>query len=299
MRFVGVFLILISLLIGDSSCQKEIKLQSPNSFKVIKQIIVKDTSTPFSKDTFLLCNFSYDASKRLSVFEEYSYVPNNVLFSKTIFSHSYLGADTLPSTIFITYTQFSPSMPARTVYDTLFLTYQDGVIAKDSSSSSDFYGLIYDVYNFTKITVNHYKVKYKTYHSVFGISQDSFSVYANWVNGNLLREVDTLGGFAINDFEFSFDNHHNPFRAAFPRIPTPTIRYNPSGDPFIFGPLYLKSFATSSANNTVTRKNNLFTNELTTCNYTYGPDGLPESALRTHSGATGAIEKYIFIYMNL
>lgn len=297
--YFGVLLIIVSVVFFPS-CSREADWNSQEIVNIdstlIDQIVVLDT-TPIQIDTLLKCKFSYDEYKRLHTYEENSYLSNNFLYYKTTFRNFYSNSDTLPQIVFIKNVQYNNNIPNSISYDTLFLSYQDGFVVRDSSSRIESGELGYNVYTFSRQSDWVFKVKYKIYAPGFGITEDSLAVFANWQNGNLIQEIDSLNGAPINDFRFSYDNKPNPFHKAFLKIPTPGVRFWPLGDPFIFGPLYSKFYATSSRNNLVSQRD-IYNNSIapTSYNLIYGTNGLPQSAFRYISSAPLSVQKYIYQY---
>ncbi|HEY6064140.1 MAG TPA: hypothetical protein VIV35_11055, partial [Chitinophagaceae bacterium] len=294
----------ITFLLLISSCNKTgNNLTNPvtNDSLTIQQILIFDTSI-YTYDTLLKCKFAYDGNKRIDYFEETSYTTQggNNLSMKTTFKNLYIGSDTLPQIIFIDILLYNNNPTNAHMFDTLFLTYQNGIVVRDSSSRIQSGNLAYSVFTFLKLNNSNYKVNYKSYTPGFGFANDSFFVFTNLQNGNLIQEIDTLHGFPVNNFEYLYDNKPNPFKNIFPKIPTPVVGYdhNYGGDVFIFGPIYSSYYATSSVNNMISADNHRYIGEIANYNITYGVNGLPQTAICTHT-SSNSVQKYVYQYTHL
>lgn len=290
------------LLICFSSCQKEIvwklnnRTQSDSIF--IKSVFIIDTVSFGDRDTIFKFLFDYDDVGRISRIKEYgSYesMANTYRFQSDI-KFTYLGSDTLPSVLYIV------SSFNLTVFDTVYLTYNNGVIIKDSSA----YGILgapasFVLFSFRELGNNRIQGSYID--STIGVSalRNNVNSSINWQSGNLLSEKDTfiytmpVSSF-IEDKEYTYDQKPNPLRKAL--LNFPMIAYystNSNSLTMAQGCWYLKSFFTKSVNNILTETRNPG-NEVTTWDYTYKPNGLPKKAIRYRGGT---MYKFIYNYINL
>jgi hypothetical protein len=303
MRLIFCICAVLCFVMTNYSCHKENQGSTANAAEsdsiYIKSIIVIDTAWFGDRDTLFKFYFEYDGSKRISQLKEFgSYDrPTNLFWFKSDVKFTYFGADTLPSVL------YSRSSYYADFFDTVYLTYNNGTIIKDSSacglqgSPPSFFRS-----NFQDIGGNRLQVM--TIDSTQGFPSDmkTASSYVNWVGGNLISEKDTVwvhsmpGIYRLDNKNYIYDQHPNPLRRVLLRFPT-TVNYS-NWITMSNGSTYLKNFASSSVNNFLTEANSIGLNsiDIVTWNYTYRANGLPEKAIR-QSGS--AMYKFIYTYTAL
>lgn len=277
------------------SCQREViedsQVQNQNDSVYIKSLVILDSFVLSANDTAFKFFFDYDSQKRLNRLREFHYVSNTIDFTSDV-RFSYSGNDTLPSVLYV-YSIYS--LP---VYDTVYLSYNNGKIVKDSSA----YGTpgspkSFVKFDFLQVSNNLYTGSYID--SVFGFqaSRTTLNSNVNWQNGNMVAEKDTIqyvsGPTYFQSKDYTYDQNPNPLRKAMLNFPTTGFYFNTTS--MAHGNLYLKAFVNNSANNILTEIYNPG-NELTTWVYTYGANGLPKISIRQRASR---LRKVIYDYTSL
>lgn len=252
--------------------------RTQNDSVYIKSLFVLDSSRSNYRDTVLKFYFEYDANKRISQISEFRWedATNNFKFSSEV-NFSYQGLDTLPSMLLTTIRYNS------VLYDTIYLTYSNGRIIRDSSA----YGIpgspkSYVLFNFRQLNNNVFESNFIDSVNGFVAYRERAYSFVNWQNGNLLSERDTFGfdtpptGFA-QSMDYTYDQRPNPLRKAFLNFPSQP--FNSRALTMAHGNWYLKFFANRSANNILTERYNPG-NDFVSWNYTYGSNGMPQKAIR-------------------
>lgn len=283
----------IILIAYFSSCQKEIdfnsntKIQSDSIY--IKSFYILDSLRPPGQDTVLKFLFDYDNQKRIGRLREYhyDYPVNPVNFTSDV-RYSYAGNDTLPSILYSYAYYFAP------VYDTVYLSYSNGQILRDSSA----YGVpgsprSFVRYNFQQVNSSSYTGSYIDSVVGFQATVKTVNSFVNWQQGNLVAEKDTIhftgGPDNVQSKDYTYDQKINPLRKAVLNFPITAFYFNTFT--MAHGNSYLKAFVNNSANNILTETISPGF-DLVTWSYLYTSNGLPKSATRKVSGSVYKIYYY-------
>ncbi|MBL7749664.1 MAG: hypothetical protein JNM19_19660 [Chitinophagaceae bacterium] len=282
--------IVLLMLFGFTSCQREVDgTLTPESFtdSSISRIVVLDTTTFASGlDTAQTIEFLYDGSGRLITFHSVYYNPGvsgaGRFNADEEIRYQYTGADTLPAKLFSKYTDIAGG---TTDYDTSFLTYSGGMVARDSFFSAP----DYVVAEFNKLSENRYKVFHKINNGMGGQVIDTAYINLTYQNGNLIKEVDSLwlpgGGWTVTSMNVMYDNKPNPLRSISIPYPAPFNQFYLSG-------IGVAPLSNRSMNNELSEMNSIGTFVLL-LSYQYGPTGLPK-IIRDDNGL-----KFFYFYKML
>ncbi len=282
--------IVLLMLFGFTSCQREVDgTLTPESFtdSSISRIVVLDTTTFASGlDTAQTIEFLYDGSGRLITFHSVYYNPGvsgaGRFNADEEIRYQYTGADTLPAKLFSKYTDIAGG---TTDYDTSFLTYSGGMVARDSFFSAP----DYVVAEFNKLSENRYKVFHKINNGMGGQIIDTAYINLTYQNGNLTKEVDSLwlpgGGWTVTSMNVMYDNKPNPLRPIAIPYPAPFNQFYLSG-------IGVAPLSNKSMNNEISEVNNVGT-YLELFTYQYGPTDLPK-IVRDNNGL-----KFFYFYKML
>lgn len=258
----------------------------------LKMVISLDTSKPSGADTSIKYVFTYDAQKRLEqvlIFEYYPGTPG-VRFEH-LEKRFYSGSDTLPYKM-VTYFDDAPTSAS---IDTIYFTYHNGVLIKDSIIS--YQGTRLDdvsTTTFHQLANNRLYAIRKVESDGILVSRDSLTSTQTWQNGNLRSQQDTLflpGGIHTWDFQREFDNNPNPLRRT--TLPYPMV----NDDYWIGWDLVLAGAKTNNNEIGSTWKaDNTLYYEIAGL-YQYRTDGYPV-ILRADDSGNGEY-KMFFIYQKL
>jgi hypothetical protein len=192
-----------------------------NDSAYVKMMVNFDTSFPSGLDTADVYQFFYDSQKRLIEVRSFFYEPGIIGGTLGYYEKRfYNGNDTLPYKL----AQFWKDVFTNDQIDTVFLTYQNGVIVKDSVkfySGSQPYETIVNRYK--ALSGGRVSVSSHNWQNLGIDFSDSAISYQTWVNGNLTTQKDTsfLPSSWTNEFSWQYDNHPNPFyRIALPYLTT-------------------------------------------------------------------------------
>ncbi|HUR65310.1 MAG TPA: hypothetical protein VMZ03_03085 [Chitinophagaceae bacterium] len=270
MRFFTIPVLLECIVLFFSSCQKEVDWSDPVAGQdsiYMKKYIVIDTTEPSGADTIRIFDFNYNAQKRLSGYIHTIYTPGISgparIRAILTYSYTYPGSDTLPSRIIENINDLL--IPSNNITDTFYYFYQNGMVIKDSSGNAS----EYFVDEIMKLSPTRTLLRQQNLVPPFGLSTDTTYIYTSWLNGNLVRETDSLwmpslGFYDITDNTVNYDNKPNPFR----RLVLPyTIPYNND----IFG-TSLEGIAPPTLNNIIFFDQDGST---LTSRYQYRADGYP------------------------
>jgi hypothetical protein len=230
-------LVILLLLVGFSSCQKEIDWGLVERPQVDSTIIWKyiefDTTLPSGVDTISIYTFEYDNSSRLISFKKLdkdNSAPPSMLFPYfRNTTYSYNANDTLPFKVITTYRDFLDNNGN----DTTYLFYANGLVIRDSTRS-----IVFDItgFSFPSISVNHYVVNgneiVATHYRDLTLNPSSWppacpgtTIYQQTVlNGNIISETGNFSdcsGIGESYFNATYDNKPNPFYSL--RIPYPVL----------------------------------------------------------------------------
>ena len=287
MRTVAGFLVVVSYIVGFTSCQKEIDgglTNNPQSDSVISKIIILDTTFSSGLDTFHVGNFIYDANGRLSKALGTAYNSGvsgpGRIFSDEVITYHYTGNQTLPFKIVNNYTEYSP---ASVTDDTSYLTYTNGYISTDSFTSSIGY---YRTNVFNKLSNSRYRMYTRIDNGIGGQSIDTSYINVDIQNGNLMKETDSVwlpgGTWVVLSMTMTYDTKINPGKPFSLPYPAPYYQYIP-------GNVSIHAFSLQDENN-VTKQTDQFGNVQLSLTYEYNNAGLPKIA-REVSGL-----KYFYYY---
>ncbi len=216
MRKIFPCLLLLSILTGIVSCQKEIDGELPerttSDSTDLARVIALDTTQVAPRDTFYKIEYSYDAQKRkaLEVFTEYD---NPTMTADVwIYRYYYQNNDTLPYKVTERYQGSADSI-------SFYLTYTNGFITKDSTMNHSFpYSF---VLYFSELPGSRYLKKVVNYDLVNNITtvQDSTIYTRSVVNGNRVSGLDSTWATPVGtpllmnatSTQFAFDSKPNPF----------------------------------------------------------------------------------------
>ncbi|MEO8404958.1 MAG: hypothetical protein ABI480_10190 [Chitinophagaceae bacterium] len=215
----------------------------------LKMIIGIDTAFANGIDTSDKYLFQYDASKRLTFIDIYEYEPGQagVQYHDNE-QRFYNGTDTLPYKV-VYYVDDHPTLDD---IDTVYLTYQNGVIIKDSSISVQGAGNPVRYISVRKYKLLHGMLINANIYSLVGSSlvlTDSITSGQTYLNNNLVHQQDTLfgsGGNEIWDITRAYDNHPSPLQRI--SLPFPIYNYG-----FHLAENSFLQFAKSVNNETVTQ----------------------------------------------
>lgn len=221
MKGIFVFLIGVLLLMGFSSCQKEVDgsiagiVASDTVF--LKRYVELDTTLVSGSDTTLIRDFQYDASKRIFKVVQQSIDHVHSISSFTEYIYFYNGASANPSMMIDYYFEIVP----YTIDTTWFFYDASGQLIKDTS-----------VENFLAPTPYLYRRGSATYtnsgnntfiqagSTIFtnippSISVHQGTVFKTYSNGNIITQTDTSGpGNSIvnsGSYMMTYDAMKNPF----------------------------------------------------------------------------------------
>jgi hypothetical protein len=289
-RSFSVLAVLVVLLL--TSCQQEpddvILSPSPNTVdnsSYLKTIVSLDTSLPAGQDTSFVYHFLYDSQKRLVEIRGFDYETGLTEENEKRF---YNGNDTLPYKV-VFYLEETP--PFADQIDTIYLTYQNGVIIKDSViqySGTQRHTPI--VSYFRPLSANRWYISRYFQNPGGPVFKDSVVGNLTWANGNLISQKDTTFQPLLNQWSSSaqYDNHPNPFyryTLAYPFVSVFFMtRY----------PLFDQRTRNNQTSLTVTSNGTL--SSQAQINYQYRSDGYPVSM--TISGL-GDTLKDLYFYQKL
>jgi hypothetical protein len=290
MKTVGGFLVVVSFVVGFSSCQKEIDwgLNTPTQGdSVISKFIILDTTFATGLDTSFVGTFTYDASGRLSkgfsTFYNTGVSGPGRFYADQEITYQYSGTQTLPVKLVSEYIEYSP---ASVTNDTSYLIYTNGYISTDSFTSSIGY---YRTNVFNKLSNSRYRMYTRIDNGIGGQSIDTSYINLDIQNGNLMKETDSVwlpgGTWAVLSMTMTYDTKINPAKPFSLPLPAPYYQYVP-------GNVSIHAFSLQDENN-VTKQTDQFGNVLSSLTYEYNNAGLPKIA-RDVSGF-----KYLYFYKKL
>lgn len=199
-----------------SSCQPDLDFTNPpsspgNDSTYLKMVVLFDTSFPSGLDTQTKYTFQYDAQKRVQLIKVFEYDPGTVGYQYESFERRYYtGNDTLPYKVVLYYDMLTEPVP-----DTIFLTYQNGLVVRDSTvwRSGIYAGT--SVLSFTSIASNRLLTIRRTRYSTGVEEVDSVISVQNRQNGNLVGGIDSVWmanspGESVLAYQYEFDNHPDP-----------------------------------------------------------------------------------------
>lgn len=293
MKYVLSVLFIFSVLLLVS-CQQEpddvILSPSPSGVDdstFLAAVVELDTTYPLGLDTSGISYFLYDSQKRLVQVRRLYYEPGAV--GGTLDSYEkrfYTGNDTLPYKL----AHYMEDAPTNDEIDTVFLTYQNGVIIKDSV-------LFYEGSQLSSTVIHRFKVLSGSRVSVTAHRRipgqpdfyDSVISHQTWINGNLAAQKDTTFASPYWGFNFSYqyDNNPNPLLRFALTYPMTNYMHN-IGD-------YSDFFARLSINNETGWSEEYTGGQLNhvELSYQYRADGYP---LILRDKALGEPYKLLFIY---
>jgi hypothetical protein len=296
MKVVSGILIVVSFIVGFSSCQKEVDWSLPNNPQsadtiLIKSVIYLDTTKASGLDTMYKTQFTYDNAKRLvnSFSAEYYYSPPSPPGMTTFnYDFFYNGNSKHPFKQIITQGSLAP-------YHS-FLTYNNSnFIIKDSSFSIVTPSTV-TIQSYATTASGGFVMVFKEKDLASGIVTDRDSItYRRVITaGNILSGVDsshhpTLGLSTIN-YAYNYDNKTNPFLSlvsAYPYL----------GPYFFTGDGYILPVGRNNATSfSETYFDGVNTNQTSgTVNYIYRSDGLPLTGRIT---GHPDVNKVLFSYYN-
>lgn len=215
MKTVVGFLVAVSFVVGFSSCQKEINWGLNNSTQgdssFLTKFILLDTTLPAGSDTVQKIFFTYDNAKRLS--RIHLYIVGSI--DTAIYDFSYTGNETAPHMMINKQTGYNG--PGTYFIDSIFYSWNNGIVVKDSSIQWVYPGNTHDatfVRNFilagtlTKI----YEREYVYIGAVFTlINFDSAFYNVSYTSGNLSSQNKVDGAAAFyNSVQATYDTKNNP-----------------------------------------------------------------------------------------
>ncbi|MCW3091750.1 MAG: hypothetical protein JWP81_2819 [Ferruginibacter sp.] len=170
-----------------------------------------DTTAFAPFDTISKTLFYYDNVKRNTGID-LSYYDNGVLSPqqyKSLFFYN--GNDSLPFKKIVT-SPFLLNTDSRFYEIEQFYFYTNSRLTKDSSiqiSGSTPHTIVTN-YDYNNLGIIQTSTSYDTAPLPVYTKTDTF--YLQRVNGNIVKQIDTaFGYFSVNSFEFTYDNHPNPF----------------------------------------------------------------------------------------
>lgn len=261
--------------------------------------IVGYDSAVFHIDTVIRIYFTYDNDKRINTVREEIYQSNTTNLSYAVdYRYEYTGADTLPKKVFTKWiNHLGTAIPS---YDTAFLTYDNDIIVKDSASIGGAVGgFYYYVINLTRTANQLYRFEGRDHDPSQNIWV-SRRLFVNWVNGNLVQEIDSnyhaaTNTWYMNTANYQYDNHPNPLRRAMFRFPSHNFRR--SVNPFTaMGPHLLSAYWLNTTNNVTRDEYSAINPQVVNWTYTYRANGFPRTALRHY---VNSYRKFLFHYTDL
>lgn len=282
------------------SCQQEpddvLREESPTEINdsdsdstYLSAIVSLDITNPSAPDTLGIAHFIYDGQKRLEEIRDFEYnngIPGDIAHFEKRF---YNGNDTLPYKIVAFSDRVSPS---EDIIDTVFLTYQNGIVIADSVIAyigSQKYSTTANY--FKRLSSNRWSAK--LYHQPVNGSAliDTLTCYQEWSNGNLISQKDTVFTLPLSDWSETsqYDNHPNPFNRIL--VPYPWINY------FFIGTYLFLIEETRTINNEISVNSSSGTFQSQgQIFYQYRSDGYPISRIYSNIGDT---YKELLIYQKL
>lgn len=293
---------LLGIVIVFISCQKEVSEELP----VVPQppdppATIKDSTlltqfvgfyTTGNMDTFVKATIAYDALKRISMISMIFPDDPGDFDEEKFF---YNGNDTLPYKM----TKFWDG----DVHDTLFLTYENGKIIKDSLVVWELYlgnhSLSYvETFTFEQLGSNRYFVRRNVYGEsdlLNPVSGDSTYCIRNIQDGNVISGKDSVydyGSQTLIEYTYqkSFDDKKNPLRRL-------TLPYSVITQDLLDGHALLDLDGKNNVNSstmTVKVGSNAIETFPSTFSYEYRSDGYPISM--TNNAALPGPSKLLFYY---
>jgi hypothetical protein len=301
MKTVAGFFIVVSIVIGISSCQKEIDWGLNNSTHndsiYIKSYILLDTSFASGTDTSEKALFAYDSQKRITRIDGYEYTPGTTGITAIAWDQRfYNGNDTLPYKIIW-------KESGTLEIDTAFIWYSNGSVNRDSVVYNNGFSDIRKTQIFNQLSSSRIFQRRTIIDASNAILEEDSSFFIrNFISPASMQASDTVYNnllppaslFFVQTFDIQFDNNPNPFRKLNFNYPPDFGEY--VGQPGIFwgGELSLLK------NNFLAyTRSYLFPGPISTYtinySYTYRNDGYPIVS-RYNNGAPA---KAIYIYTKL
>lgn len=295
-----VSFVLLSCSLFFISCQPDLGFTGDdpppgNDSTYLKMLVMFDTSFPSGLDTLTKYTFQYDGQKRVQLIKVFEYDPGTAGYRYESYERRYYnGNDTLPYKVDLYYDVLTDPFT-----DTIFLTYQNGVVVRDSthwSTTAGFGGI--SVISFTPAGNNRLLTVRKTRYSDGREQLDTIISIQNRQNGNLVSGkdsiwIDNLAMPIIHDYQYEFDNKPDPFARLVLSFPYQNYEYQLS--PLSLLPLIRNR--NNPTKETVVETNMVGTFDFgSDYSYQYRADGYPvviRSNERTDYG------KGIFIYTKL
>lgn len=275
---------LLSLIVLCWSCQQEVDFspEGPgpvpmpvNDSSYLTMIVTIDTLAPAGLDTIYKHVYSYDAQKRLVRARAYEYQSGIQRPIITEERRYYKGNDTLP----YMYSMIYDNVPSTLEVDSVFLTWQNGVVVKDSTRGYLDDGSLYAIYvtTISQLSNTNYLVKRVDLSNPGYI--DSILSTRIWNNGNLVSGKDSVWAFyapglEVYEYQHQYDNKPDPLSPI-------ALPYMVSNDEIALGPEDFLTNGYKSRNNIIKLTgslsgpligNNPFTAEWF---YEYRADGYP------------------------
>ena len=261
------------------SCQQEVDFspgEDPtgpdpvNDSSYLSMIVTIDTLAPAGLDTIYKHVYSYDAQKRLVRARAYEYQNGIQRPIITEERRYYKGNDTLP----YMYSMIYDNVPNTLEVDSIFLTWQNGVVVKDSARSYADDGSLWAVFVTTISQLSNTNFLVKRVDLTNPGYIDSILSTRVWSNGNLQYSRDSVwdyntGNLVVYEDNNEFDNHPDPLA----RIALP---YLVSNDNVFLGPESFLTNGDRSRNNLVKATGSIDGNPYTAeLFYEYRADGYP------------------------
>lgn len=289
-------LVMLVLVVGFSSCQKEIEnptiVRTGADSTIISRYIGLDTTALPGRDTIFKILFDYDAQGRFIRETEYfksTGSSTTTLYDDTVtVNYVYKGTDTLPYKAF----KVARSYDGKQM-DTVYLFYQNQVIIKDSTrrwaleyiggATMESIEVNKYVINASNVTATQYLVNTLT-PAVWPPACPGTTVYSQtFLNGNITSETGaytSCSGTGNSSFIGAYDNKPNPLYAI--RIPFPILTSI--------------GVVGSVQKNNVTGTGTVLPGDNLVYNYTYRSDGYPLIVRILDVGFPADSYKAVFVY---
>jgi hypothetical protein len=185
-------LLFMFIIISGSSCKKDSTTDDNPNIPVsgistqLSKVYFMDTTLINPNDTIHKTSFTYDASNRLSIVEDFekNIIGDSSLYFRT--KYEYNGSDTFAFRT-IGYTK-DFSAPVRTFADTIYYSFLNGIRLADSSINSD---RSQDVNKYTYFT-DKIRRNRTSRSNITGTTIGGANIYQTKVNGNVTYQLDTL-----------------------------------------------------------------------------------------------------------
>ncbi|MEO6358658.1 MAG: hypothetical protein ABIU77_16710 [Ferruginibacter sp.] len=175
---------------------------------ILSSYVIVDTTAASPLDTLSKETFTYDSLKRNSVVDTKEYA-NGVLTNQWISTFFYNGNSRLPFKKHLVTPLLSPGDANYNDAEYFFFYQGSKLIADSIRESLPPNNISVNNYSYTPTSI----IKKYTFYGFNPVSiySSSDTFYVQYQNENIVKQNDTSNNFQVNNYQYSYDSHPNPF----------------------------------------------------------------------------------------